>query len=264
MKTIAVSVALMLALFTPLNNMLPKYDNSVLAVLRQLDCPSDRRWISDTEFCSSKPIEASNLVFVQAWYDDKGVVELYAGSEGGYLAVLRNDHRIHCAQYINGVNADDIDLSAFERKDIYFYEKDIFLFDRVFSIIKTAYCLDGKALNLLYYSPISTEPDYTAIDHIECLLSVKLPKAEQNESLENPKIDEEETDTSADQHPDTDMLVYYNTNGGQRYHADPNCPSVAEQYRPLTGSFHFSEINSDIYRVLKPCRICNPPARPIP
>ena len=94
MKTIAVSVALMLALFTPLNNMLPKYDNSVLAVLRQLDCPSDRRWISDTEFCSSKPIETSNLVFVQAWYDDKGVVELYAGSEGGYQVYPHNSKKL--------------------------------------------------------------------------------------------------------------------------------------------------------------------------
>ncbi len=55
--------------------------------------------------------------------------------------------------------------------------------------------------------------------------------------------------------------VYYNPYGGQRYHADCECPSVTEKYRPLTPIL-YDELNTPKYAVLTPCRICKAPERP--
>lgn len=61
--------------------------------------------------------------------------------------------------------------------------------------------------------------------------------------------------------PTTDpkMTLYYNKDGGQYYHADANCPSVAEKYRPLTGTVRFSELGK--YPELKACPKCSAPPR---
>ena len=56
-------------------------------------------------------------------------------------------------------------------------------------------------------------------------------------------------------------VLYYNTDGGSYYHADPNCQRVAEKYLPLKGTFTYSQINDDPYSKLQPCNICNAPLR---
>lgn len=56
-------------------------------------------------------------------------------------------------------------------------------------------------------------------------------------------------------------VLYYNTDGGSYYHADPNCKRVAEEYLPLKGTFTYSQINDDPYSKLQPCNICNAPLR---
>lgn len=57
-------------------------------------------------------------------------------------------------------------------------------------------------------------------------------------------------------------VLYYNPDGGLKYHIDPSCPSLAERYRPLTHSFNYTEINSGAYSELKPCSRCGAPVRP--
>ena len=60
---------------------------------------------------------------------------------------------------------------------------------------------------------------------------------------------------------DPSLVLYYNTSGGQKYHLDPYCPSVDEQYQPLTGTFTYAEINNTKYKVLDRCSRCNAPER---
>lgn len=57
--------------------------------------------------------------------------------------------------------------------------------------------------------------------------------------------------------PPGDTKLYYNPNGGSFYHADPNCPSVKEQYLPLEGSFLYKELGQ--HGNLQPCLKCGAP-----
>ena len=57
------------------------------------------------------------------------------------------------------------------------------------------------------------------------------------------------------------MVLYYNPDGGSFYHASDQCTKVAQQYKPLKGSFLYSQLGEDRYKNLKPCDRCNPPGR---
>ena len=61
---------------------------------------------------------------------------------------------------------------------------------------------------------------------------------------------------------ESSMVLYYNTDGGSYYHADPYCEAVAEKYRPLTGTFTYGQINEPAYAKLKVCQRCAAPMRP--
>ena len=56
-------------------------------------------------------------------------------------------------------------------------------------------------------------------------------------------------------------VLYYFPEGGQYYHADPNCKAVNEKYLPLEGTFTYAELDDEPYRELQPCGICGAPSR---
>ncbi len=58
------------------------------------------------------------------------------------------------------------------------------------------------------------------------------------------------------------MRLYYNPDGGTKYHVDPSCPAVAARYLPMAGSFAYGQLNEAAYRALVPCVFCGAPARP--
>ena len=58
-----------------------------------------------------------------------------------------------------------------------------------------------------------------------------------------------------------DTLLYYNPTGGEYYHLDQNCKRVHERFRPLEGSFTYSQLGEEPYCSLKPCQICGAPER---
>ncbi|MBP3426839.1 MAG: CHAP domain-containing protein [Clostridia bacterium] len=58
-----------------------------------------------------------------------------------------------------------------------------------------------------------------------------------------------------------DAPVYYNPDGGERYHADANCSTVRSAYLPLTG-ITYSRLTVYPYTGLKPCKSCGAPDRP--
>ena len=61
--------------------------------------------------------------------------------------------------------------------------------------------------------------------------------------------------------PGAKTKLYYNKDGGKKYHADAYCPSVAVKYQPLSGSFTYKDINKSPYTRLEPCEKCDAPHR---
>lgn len=59
-----------------------------------------------------------------------------------------------------------------------------------------------------------------------------------------------------------DTLLYYNQDGGEYYHIDPNCSSLGDKYKPLTATFYFRDVSNDTFKNLKTCPHCNAPKRP--
>lgn len=60
-----------------------------------------------------------------------------------------------------------------------------------------------------------------------------------------------------------ETILYYNEEGGEFYHLDPNCRRVHTKYLPLKGCFTFAELNDEAYQELKACEICGAPDRPM-
>lgn len=56
------------------------------------------------------------------------------------------------------------------------------------------------------------------------------------------------------------QTLYYNPNGGTRYHINPDCPDVGEKYKPMA-TFTFGQINDSPYSSLSPCNRCGAPRR---
>lgn len=59
----------------------------------------------------------------------------------------------------------------------------------------------------------------------------------------------------------SDLVLYYNKDGGEYYHLDPECASVGSKYRPLTATFFYRDVSNDTFKNLKPCPTCSAPAR---
>ena len=59
-------------------------------------------------------------------------------------------------------------------------------------------------------------------------------------------------------YPDSDLIVYYNENGGRMYHSVADCRSVASRFLPLT-PIEYGELADKPLSSLTPCDICNPP-----
>ncbi len=57
------------------------------------------------------------------------------------------------------------------------------------------------------------------------------------------------------------MLLYFNPDGGTKYHLDPYCGSVHTRYTPLRGQFYFSQLKDAPYNELENCNYCGAPLR---
>ena len=55
-----------------------------------------------------------------------------------------------------------------------------------------------------------------------------------------------------------DTILYYNANGGSRYHLNPECSSVGKKYLPMA-SFRFLDLGLSPYKDLIPCNECGAP-----
>lgn len=58
-----------------------------------------------------------------------------------------------------------------------------------------------------------------------------------------------------------DTVLYFNPDGGSKYHLDPNCKSTHQKFLPLKGKFKYKDVNKDEYKKLSPCNVCAAPLR---
>ena len=56
-------------------------------------------------------------------------------------------------------------------------------------------------------------------------------------------------------------VLYYNADGGERYHLDAYCRSANEKYLPFKGQFYYSQLTEDKYKELVACNVCGAPLR---
>lgn len=56
-------------------------------------------------------------------------------------------------------------------------------------------------------------------------------------------------------------VLFYNPNGGTKYHLSQYCKSVKDELLPMQGIFYYSEINDYPYRNMAPCAACGAPLR---
>ena len=61
--------------------------------------------------------------------------------------------------------------------------------------------------------------------------------------------------------PGPKTKLYYNKDGGRKYHADPECYTVDKEYLPLA-SFTYKQLKDNPYKKLQPCDKCDAPAKP--
>ena len=61
---------------------------------------------------------------------------------------------------------------------------------------------------------------------------------------------------------DASTVLYYNPNGGERYHIDPKCKSTNVKYLPFKGTFTYGQLTEAPYNKLEPCNICGAPRKP--
>lgn len=61
--------------------------------------------------------------------------------------------------------------------------------------------------------------------------------------------------------PGPKTKLYYNKDGGKRYHADKECSTVERKYLPLA-SFTYKDLSKSPYNKLVPCEKCGAPAKP--
>ncbi len=66
---------------------------------------------------------------------------------------------------------------------------------------------------------------------------------------------QDSTNTSAS------TVLYYNSKGGSKYHAEEHCRSIHSSYYQYIKSFTYGEINDDAYKDLTACNVCNAPLR---
>lgn len=55
-----------------------------------------------------------------------------------------------------------------------------------------------------------------------------------------------------------ETILYYNPNGGSKYHLDPDCPDVGSQYKPMS-QFMYVDLDKAPYSELSPCQRCGAP-----
>ena len=147
-----------------------KFDKSIIQVIDCLKCPAFLSQVSETVFDSASIIESSDLELIKSSSKGDKTVAVYKGLENGYLAVLQNDGKIYCAQYLNNCSTEGIFNDITMPEGIYYYTYEYW--GGWYVKQDTAFFTDGRAYSLIYYNPNDPKPHHNTIDYSESILSL--------------------------------------------------------------------------------------------
>lgn len=153
--------------------MFPPRDESVLYILRKLGLPtswdaeeannndaylesliSDEYAVPERYSAPYTVIIESSLEIVDAWIFESMIGELFAGKGGGYLAILRKEDSVICAEYVNGYVPEAItDDFIMLPSDCFQHTLTYVKTNMYWAKTETSYFIDGTACETIYDSP---------------------------------------------------------------------------------------------------------------
>lgn len=151
------------------------HDEQIISVIYELGCPVLISGISDQVYGSYSIIEAAGLDFIQSWNLDGRTIELYKGKTSDYLAILRNDDRIYCAQYINGFDAEVQNQTNTIPSNAYYHTIETSA-SGIYVRTEIGFFIDCQSIHRIFWSPTDSEPSYFSVSDSECILAVPLTK----------------------------------------------------------------------------------------
>ncbi|MBQ2948947.1 MAG: NADH dehydrogenase subunit 6 [Clostridia bacterium] len=117
----------------------------------------------------------------------------------------------------------------------------------------------GEARTYQYDAIVLREGTEWLVDPDSLHSGVLVPKSTATpDPNATPEPTDEPTPTPT---PGSKTKLYYNKDGGRRYHADPECYTVDKKYLPLD-SFTYGNISKSPYNKLEPCDKCDAPDKP--
>lgn len=152
------------------------YDKQIIEVICELDCPALISGISDQIYGSYSVIESSGLHCIRSWDYGEGTIELYEGKKSDYLAVLRNNDRVYCAQYVNGSDTQVRDQTNIISENVY-YHRIVSSASGIYVRTEIAFFMDCQSIQRIFSSPVEQEADYFSISDAECILAIPQTKS---------------------------------------------------------------------------------------
>lgn len=132
------------------------HDEAIVAVLNNLDCPFLLSRMTPEKTADYAAIDTTGLTMMDRWDIETGRVELFQGNSGDYLAILVNDDKVKCAQYINNSALPEDNPQKDSLPNIYYHETK-YSGNGFYQKIESAFFIDGKATEIMYFSPNSRE-----------------------------------------------------------------------------------------------------------
>ena len=150
------------------------FDQEIIEILGALACPQLVAHIDYTTVGSFSIIKESKLILVESRLFEDKTIELYKGKENQFLAVLRNDNDVYCAQYINGITSTEYVTKDLSEDDIYMHEFESPPYMGMYLVTRIGFFIDGAMLFELSgsqpFEPWSKAIEYA--EYSECILAL--------------------------------------------------------------------------------------------
>ena len=149
-----------------------EFDEEIMDVLNALKCFD---YVIDLEDMLNNPygaysvVESSDLELIQSWNVEGTMIELWAGKGNGYLGLIRIDDKVYCAQYINDFTVPDLDTMDTIPEGAVVHQAETYGYG-VYYGGRSAYFIDGRYIELIYYYPGFEETSDIARGEEYCVL----------------------------------------------------------------------------------------------
>lgn len=164
------------------------FDSTITDIINDLPCRVQVSSMSDSVYAEFSRIDTRNISLVNRWLIDGKTIELYQGKQGGFLALLREDDRVYCAQYVNDASMLS-DQSTDIPKNAYSYTFEM-MGSGMYIKSVVAFFTDGQCIMKQYWSPTDDEPSRIVNQNDNSILAMVYNQTELNESSGESSMNE--------------------------------------------------------------------------